>query len=505
MAELPRGSRAHERWAHLRFSVVGQLLAAPPPKGGLRTAIIELAERTWQHPTTGEPVRFGFSTIERWYYRALRERTDPVGVLRRKVRVDAGRQHAVSDAVRKVVLAQHAAHKSWSIQLHHDNLVALAETEPGLEPVPSYPTLRRFMKANGLDKRRRLTSRTTDGADRAEARIVDREIRSYEAEYVNGLWHWDCHHGSRKVLTQRGEWATPILFGVIDDRSRLACHLQWYLAETAEVIAHGLAQAFQKRGLPRSALSDNGAAMTAAEITQGLARLGILHHTTLPYSPYQNAKQEAFWGPVEGRLMAMLEHVPDLTLANLNEATQAWVEQDYNGRRHSEIGEAPITRFLAGPAVTRDCPDSNALRAAFTRSDTRTQRKSDGSIVIAGRRFELPNRYRHLTRIEVRYASWDLARVHLVDQRTGAVLARLYPQDKTQNASGLRRSLDPVSATSLAPRPTPAVPEPALPPLLARMLDRQVRTGLAPPYLPKDEATDSAAKDEAETDDGETS
>jgi transposase InsO family protein len=67
-----------------------------------------------------------------------------------------------------------------------------------------------------------------------------------------------------------------------------------------------LAQAFQKRGLPRSALSDNGAAMTAAEITQGLTRLGILHQTTLPYSPYQNAKQEAFWGPVEGRLVVFI-------------------------------------------------------------------------------------------------------------------------------------------------------------------------------------------------------
>ena len=214
MTQQPRGSRVHERWAHLRFSVVGQLLAAPPSKGELRTAIIELAGRTWQHPTTAEPVRFGFSTIERWYYRAVKERTDPVGVLRRKVRVNAGQQHAVSDAVRQAVLAQYAAHKGWSIQLHHDNLVALAETETGLKPVPSYPTLRRFMKANGLDKRRRLTPRRTDGAERAEVRITDREIRSYEAEYVNGLWHWDCHHGSRKVLTQRGEWVTPILFGV---------------------------------------------------------------------------------------------------------------------------------------------------------------------------------------------------------------------------------------------------------------------------------------------------
>ena len=188
--------------------------------------------------------------------------------------------------------------------------------------------------------------------------------------------------------------------------------------------------------------------------------------------------------------MAMLEHVPDLTLALLNEATQAWVEQDYNGKRHSEIGTTPIARVLAGPTVTRPCPDSVALRLAFTRSDTRTQRKSDGSIVIEGRRFEIPNRYRHLTRIEVRFASWNLGLVHLVDDRTGSVLARLYPQDKTLNASGLRRSLDPVSGASVVPHPAPSEPDPSLPPLLARMLDRQASAGLPPPYLPKDEEGD---------------
>jgi len=320
--------------------------------------------------------------------------------------------------------------------------------------------------------------------------IADREVRSYEAEYVNALWHWDCHHGSRKVLTQRGEWVTPILFGVLDDRSRLACHLQWYLAETAEVIAHGLSQAFQKRGLPRSALSDNGAAMTAAEIAEGLTRLGVLHHTTLPYSPYQNAKQEAFWGPVEGRLIAMLEHVPDLTLTFLNEATQAWVEHEYNRKPHAEIGEAPISRFLAGPEVTRPCPDSDALRLAFTRSAHRTHKKSDGTIVIEGRRFEVPNRYRHLNRIEVRYASWNLGLVHLVDERTGHVLARLYPQDKTQNASGLRRSLDPVSSASPAAEPPAVTPASTIAPLLARLLDRQAAAGLPPAYLPKNEEGD---------------
>jgi putative transposase len=66
--------------------------------------------------------------------------------------------------------------------------------------------------------------------------------------------------------------ADPVRRARLDDRSRLACHLQWYHSEAAENIAHGLSQAMHKRGLPRAAMSDNGAAMTATEITEGLAR-----------------------------------------------------------------------------------------------------------------------------------------------------------------------------------------------------------------------------------------
>lgn len=67
-----------ERWARLRFVAVGPLLAAPPPSGELHTAIAALAARSWRHPVTGEPVCFGFSTVERWYYLARRAGADPV-------------------------------------------------------------------------------------------------------------------------------------------------------------------------------------------------------------------------------------------------------------------------------------------------------------------------------------------------------------------------------------------------------------------------------------------
>ena len=81
-----------------------------------------LAAREWRHPISGDPVRFSIAKIERWYRRAVKERHDPVGVLRRKVRTDSGQQTSMTDAVRQALFAQYAAHQSWSTQLHHDNL-----------------------------------------------------------------------------------------------------------------------------------------------------------------------------------------------------------------------------------------------------------------------------------------------------------------------------------------------------------------------------------------------
>jgi transposase InsO family protein len=475
----------HERWAHLRFSVVGQLLAAPPAKGELRAELKKLAQRTWQHPVTGAPVRFAVSTIERWLLRARREQRDPVGVLRRKVRADAGIQHVVL-AVREALRTQYGEHPSWSVQLHYDNLRAVAEHDRALAPVPSYSSIRRLFEAQGWRKRRRLSSRDTAGAERAEARLAAREVRSYEAPYVGSLWHWDGHGGSRQVLTARGEWITPVLIGVIDDRSRLACHLQWYLTEDAEGVAHALSQAIQKRGLPRAGLSDNGQANLATEISEGLARLGIVHDTTLAYSPYMNGKIESLWTNVEGRLMAMLEGVRDLTLASLNEATQAWCEYEYNRTLHSATGQTPLARSLAGPEVLRPSPDSDALRLAFTRTDQRMQRRSDGTMVIATRRFEIPNRYRHLRQLHVRYAQWDLSQVHLLDERSGKILCRLYPQDKQSNARGVRRPLEPLATTapdSAGRHEAPRAPG-SMAPLLVKLMAQQTATGLPPAYLP---------------------
>jgi len=472
----------HQRWAHLRFSIIGPLLAAPPARGELEAELERLAAKEWRHPVTGQPLCFARSTIQRWYYSARREKRDPVGILRRKIRKDTGQQSSLNVDLRRVLEAQYRAHPRWSYQLHVDNLDVLVNENPRWGPMPSYSSVLRYMKAHGWIRqpRARARGKTTPGMERAQQRLEAREVRSFEAEHVFGVWHLDFHVGSHPIVTAEGEWLKPLLLAIMDDHSRLVCHAQWYLTETTEDLVHGLTQAFVKRGLPRSLLTDNGSAMIAAETRKGLERLGVIHATTLPYSPYQNGKQETFWAQVEGRLIAMIENYSDLTLAFLNEATQAWIEMEYHRGIHSETGQPPLKRFLESPSVGRECPSIEDLRLAFCQQTRRTQRRSDGTISLQGIRFEIPSRFRHLQKIPVRYATWDLRHVYVDDPRTDTVLARLYPLDRTRNADGLRRSLE----SHQAPAPE-AVPQEGVAPLLRKLLEQYAATGLPPAYLPQ--------------------
>ncbi|MHC4064165.1 MAG: hypothetical protein ACYSUI_06635 [Planctomycetota bacterium] len=166
-----------------------------------------------------------------------------------------------------------------------------------------------------------------------------------------------------------------------------------------------------------------------------------------------NGKQEALWAPVEGRLLAMLDGVETLTLGLLNEATCAWMEGEYNRTVHAETRRKPVDRYV------------------------------DGTVSLEGIRFEIPNRFRHLGTLTVRYARWNLGSVHLVDPRTDTVLAPIYPIDKARNADGQRRVLEP-DVLAAAP---PGTPTGEMAPLLRKLMTEYAATGISPGYLPKPE------------------
>jgi len=120
---------ARLRWAHLRFAIIGPLLASLPEAGYLAERIRELAGKSWKHPTTGEAFRYSPKTIERMYY-LTRNEADPLRALERKVPKHAGTHPSVSAALAAALLQQYQDHPRWSYKLHRDNLAVLVKEDP---------------------------------------------------------------------------------------------------------------------------------------------------------------------------------------------------------------------------------------------------------------------------------------------------------------------------------------------------------------------------------------
>src|SRR5262249_41359787 len=159
-------------------------LASPPQEGELAAELDALAARTYVHPTTGERVRFGRSTIEHWLYAARNAKADPMVALERKIHARAGTHPRIGAKLAAAIDAQYRAHPRWSCQLHHDNLKAQARADPSLGRVPSRTTLARYMKSQGMARARakKHLAQITRG-------LSVRETRSYEASYVGSLFH----------------------------------------------------------------------------------------------------------------------------------------------------------------------------------------------------------------------------------------------------------------------------------------------------------------------------
>ena len=105
-----------------------------------------------------------------------------------------------------------------------------------------------------------------------------------------------------------------------------------------------------------------------------------------PGRPQGRGKIERVFETVRIQFLVEVEARPPADLAELNRLFSAWVETVYHRRVHSETGEAPIERLLAGgPPVL---PTPAALHEAFLWSETRTVTKT-ATVSLHGNTFEV--------------------------------------------------------------------------------------------------------------------
>ena len=233
---------------------------------------------------------------------------------------------------------------------------------------------------------------------------IGRALGRFEAEQRNELWTGDALHGplidSRRVF----------LFCFIDDHSRLLTGYRWAAREDVLNASRALRAGMAARGRPRAIYVDNGSPFVSGQLLRACAVLGIRLINSRPGRPEGRGKIERVFRTIREQVLGELENHPPASLDELNRSFQAWVEQVYHRREHSQTGQAPLERFLAlgTPPLVSELALSEAFRWSEARSVSRTGTVSmHGNTYevdpgLAGRRVELVFDPFELTEIEVR-------------------------------------------------------------------------------------------------------
>ena len=238
----------------------------------------------------------------------------------------------------------------------------------------------------------------------------------FEAEAPNLRWTGDALHGpviaGRKVF----------LMAFIDDHSRAFTGYRWAHAEDTLALQNALRVGLSARGIPKVVYLDNGSAMISGQLARALAVLGIRLAHSKPGQPAGRGKVERVFRTVREQFLVELNTAETAgrigSLDELNSMFSAWVETVYHHRVHSETGQPPLERFLAGGPPK--LPTPTQLAEAFAWSHQRVVTKTATISVhgntyqvdpaLVGRTIEVVFDPLDLTELVVRYQGRDMGK-----------------------------------------------------------------------------------------------
>lgn len=296
---------------------------------------------------------------------------------------------------------------------------------------PDESTLQRMFRRTGL------TALATGPA-------VPAVFGRFEADRPNEIWTGDALHGPRI------EGRKTYLFAFLDDHSRAIVGHRWGFAEDTVRLAAALRPALAARGVPAYVYVDNGSAFVDSWLLRACAKLGIKLVHSAPGRPQGRGKIERFFRSVNSEFVVEVAAADGAaghqiaSLAEMNQLFTAWVETVYHRRVHSETGQAPLGRWMAGGPFTVPVPAD--LAEAFRWSEYRTVSKT-AVVSLHGNRYQvdplLVGR-----RVELVFDPFDLTDIRVRDN--GADAGKALPHQISRHSHPKARP------------ETPAEPPPAL-------------------------------------------
>jgi putative transposase len=393
------------REALFRHAILGDLLSRNLRRGELRPQITELSEKAFEDHR-GRERRMAFGTLEEWYYRYLQGGFEALKPLSRS---DEGRSRRFSPEIEQLVIDLKREDPGRSAPLILRELELAGRIARGQMSV--YP-IQRLLRNRGLS------------GPKMEIAVPARY--RWEASMCGELWQADALHGPKLINPATGRPQTAIIFGLLDDRSRIIPYLEAGFGETEHRFLAVLYNAIARRGVPRRLLLDNHKSFTGHDLRVLCAKIGIHIVHSRPGDAPTKGKVERMWRTLRGHLIDRLDLQQVTTLDELNLRLWSYVETEYHCKPHGSLsGKSPLEVWESDAADIRWITDHSQLEQAFHGEADRLAR-NDSTVQWRGAFYEVPPYLRGRT-VRLRYSLLRTSRVSVLDANVEIPLRAVDP------------------------------------------------------------------------------
>jgi len=393
--------------ALFRHAILGDVLSRNLRRGQLRPALKQLAQQTYQDHH-GRSRRIANKTLEEWYYKY---RNRGFEALKPRPRKDRNKSRVLAEDLQQLILDMKREDPGRSAPLILRELELAGRIAAHQASVSS---VQRLLHRHGLS----VPRMEWDHAARYR----------WEASMCGELWQADALHGPILMNPATGRNQRVIVFGLIDDRSRLMPYLEGGFGETEERFLTVLYQAMARRGIVRKLLLDNHASFSGYDLRLLCARLGIHLVHSRPYDAPSKGKIERVWRTLRGQLIERLDLERVTTIDEFNLRLWTWVETEYHHQPHSSLsGRTPLEVWEDDADQIRWVEDHQQLEQNFYGEVERFVR-NDSTVQWRGVFYEVPP-YLRRQRVRLRYALLDSTRVSVLDGGTEIPVRRVQSVD----------------------------------------------------------------------------
>jgi putative transposase len=402
--------RKHE--ALFRHAILGDLLSRNLRRGELRPALKQLTQQNYQDHH-GRSRRVAYKTLEEWYYKY---RNSGFEALLPRPRSDRNRSRVLAEDIQQLILDMKREDPGRSARLIVRELELAGRIAAGQV---SRSCVQRLLNRHGLSVPRMEWDHT--------ARY------RWEAARCGELWQADALHGPTLLNPATGRQQKVIVFGIIDDRSRLIPYLEGGFGETEQRFLAVLYQAMARRGIVRKLLLDNHASFSGYDLRLLCAKLGIHLVHSRPGDAPSKGKIERVWRTLRSQLIERLDLERVTTIDEFNLRLWTWVEMEYHHQAHSSLsGRTPLEVWESDADQIRWVEDPGQLEHNFYGEVERLVR-NDSTVQWRGIFYEVPP-YLRRQRVRLRYALLDSTRVSVLDGGTEIPLRPVRPTDNAHRS-----------------------------------------------------------------------